>query len=80
MATKKTESVSNPVPEVRQCQDPENPSFGSVAVKSAVPFGNWLVANPGAVSINSAGGHWETGDEAVASWTPLGPENPTVTG
>lgn len=59
------------LPEVRQCQDEESPSFGSVAVKSAVPFGTWLVANPGVVSINSAGGYWEADDDVVAEWTVL---------
>jgi hypothetical protein len=60
-----------PVPEVRQCQDPEDSNYGCAAVKSAVPFGAWMVANPGVVNINSAGGHWEVDDKVVENWEVL---------
>lgn len=56
------------LPEVRQCTDEESRNFGCVAVKSAVPFGDWLVSNPGVVSMNSAGGHWESDDSTVKDW------------
>ena len=52
-------------PEVRQCQNPEDTQFGSVAVKSAVPGFAWGVFNP------ANGGHWETNDEVVRSWKVL---------
>jgi hypothetical protein len=58
------------IPEVRQCTDDEDPMFGCVAVKSAVPFGDWLVANPGVVNMNAAGGHWAP-DAEVEGWVVL---------
>lgn len=48
------------LPEARQCQDPQDPQFGAVAVK-APGENRWGVMNP------NNGGHWATDDE-VATW------------
>lgn len=62
------------LPEVRQCDDDESRYYGSVAVASTSPFGKWLVANPGNISMPAAGGHWEADDKLVEDWKVLGVE------
>lgn len=52
-------------PEVRQCTDPDDWRFGSIAVASSVPGFAWGVFNP------SSGGHWESDDKTVADWPVL---------
>jgi hypothetical protein len=60
-------------PEVRQCLDPEDDLFGSVAVRAGE--NSWGVMNPGVVNPNARGGHWAT-DAEVASWgKPPVPDN-----
>lgn len=61
-------TVTQPVPEVRQCQDQEDETnFGAVAVKSDMTIGNWFVGRP---SGRSAGGHWAD-DNEVEDWKVL---------
>lgn len=70
MADKVVEEVK-PVkvaPEVRQCTDQDSEFFGAVAIKSQLEQFAWFVGRPGGLG---AGGHWETSDEAVSSWTVL---------
>jgi hypothetical protein len=54
-----------PPPEVRQCQNPDDPMFGAVAVAGADnAAGLWGVMHP------SRGGHW-LDPEGVADWAVL---------
>jgi len=62
-----------PLPEVRQCQDIESPHYGSVAVKSGLQQFAWGVFNP------MIGGHWDTDDTEVGTWTVMGPTTPPET-
>lgn len=55
--------MSNPTPEVRQCADPDDPQFGSVAVRTTHP-GPWGVMSP------ANGGHHTTDDE-VKDWPAM---------
>lgn len=50
------------LPEVRQCQDPDNWQYGCVAVKSNLPGLAWGVFSP------TNGGHWEESDDTVGAW------------
>jgi hypothetical protein len=52
-------------PEVRQCINEDDASFGCVAVKSSIPNFSWGVFNP------MTGGHWEFSDEVVKTWKIL---------
>ncbi|OBI98080.1 hypothetical protein [Mycobacterium sp. 1465703.0] len=68
-AAPKPEAPAAPArPEVRQCTDPTDADFGSVAVRSDSPFGAWFVGRPSGAG---AGGHWETTDELVENWPVL---------
>lgn len=53
--------MTAPLPEVRQCQDPEHNLYGAVAVQS---LGRWGVMDP------AIGGHWAT-DAEVDGWKTL---------
>ena len=52
-------------PEVRQCQNPDDPQFGAVAVKSDRADYAWGVFHP------RTGGHWDENNDAVQDWAPL---------
>lgn len=58
MATAKDKAQPS-APEVRQCTDPENAQFGSVAVSAGQD--RWGVMSP------NNGGHWTVDDE-VKDW------------
>jgi hypothetical protein len=58
------------LPEVRQCQDPDNHLFGATAVAGG-PKGSWGVMHPG------IGGHWATPEE-VADWPVIQPAGTTA--
>lgn len=60
------------LPEVRFCDDNTNRMYGCIAVKSAVPFGEWFIGNPGIVQMTACGGHWGTNAE-VENWKVLNP-------
>jgi len=53
--------TSKTAPEVRQCRDPKDPLFGSVAVRAGDD--RWGVMNP----VN--GGHWASNAD-VEDWAP----------
>lgn len=69
------EADLKPLPEVRQCVDPDDSMFGAVAVKSAIPGYDW-----GVMTTNNGGHNASTGSteaKAVEAWPVL--KEPTLT-
>lgn len=63
MPNKKTQ----PLPEIRQCTDPEHALYGAVAVATTLGSFKWAVMHP------QYGGHW-AGDDEVKNWPTAVPE------
>lgn len=65
-------NTTPPLPQVRQCNDPNDMEYGSVAVAAAFGDYAWFVGRPGFGG--RAGGYWvpadSTQDKAIQTWAP----------